>query len=157
MPADIASTTPEGLLQAFAQTDYRVRLDADDVVVRVGCGHDRLDRSLDGRDWTIITAFNPGARPGDDGDNRRRHERLCDDARQSGFETRPSVNRDPSGRWPDEPGLLIVGLNADARAQLARRFDQAAVLIGRGGDIARLELHGPGWPESLPRWALRAD
>ena len=155
MTAETASETPRALLQAFAQTDYLVRLDAGDVIVRVGRGHDQLDQALGGRRWAIITAFNPGAERDDDASNDRRHNRLRRHVERAGLETLPSLNHDPGGHWPDEPGLLIVGLNSDERARMAQRFGQAAVLCGSGGEIARLELHGADWPDSLPAWAVR--
>lgn len=156
MSTGIATNTPEALLHAFAQTDYRVRLDSGDWIVRVGRRHAWLDRALGGRAWTIITACNPGGRRGDDETNIRRHHRLIEHAAGAGFEAWPALNRDPTGHWPDEPGLLIAALDAAERVGLARKFGQAAVVFGIGGDIARLELHGPDWPHALPDWALKA-
>jgi len=157
MTADLASTRWEELLQAFSGTDYRVSVTGEGVLtVRVGRRHEALDRMLVDRSWAIITAFNPGAEPRGSADNRARHQGLRERAEQAGWQCHPTINRDPSGRWPDEPGLLLVGIEAAAAAELAGQFGQAAFVSGRPGEIARLQLLGERWPDRLPAWASRA-
>lgn len=157
MNSDFASTSPESLLRAFANTDYRLRIGAGEYVVHPGCVHQSLDADLGNRRWAIVTAFNPQASRIDDTGNRRRHQQLIEAIRRRGWESRPAVNRDPDGRWPDEQALLIVDADPRDLDALARSLDQAAIVTGRPGAPARLRLYGRRWPETLPDWACRVN
>lgn len=59
----------------------------------------------------------------------------------------PTLARDATGQWPDEQGLLVVGIPRDLAVELARRFQQNAILVGRAGESVELlwlgrESHG---------------
>lgn len=156
MTADVASMRPEELLQAFFTTHYRVATPGEaTLTVRIGRAHPALDRLVGQQPWAIITACNPGAEPLDPSENQARHRRLCRRAGQGGWSTRPAVNRDPSGKWPDEPGLLLAGIDAAAAGELAREFGQVAFVSGHPDDNARLQLLGADWRGHLPVWARR--
>jgi hypothetical protein len=49
-----------------------------------------------------------------------------------------SLNRDPSGRWPDEPGLLLCDPPPGFAEELGRRFGQNAILAARLGEAPQL-------------------
>lgn len=155
MTLDIASRSPEQLLQAFARTDYRVDFGAATLGVRIGQRQPALDERLGCRPWLIVTAFNPQGRPCDEADNRRRHRNLIEHAEQLEAIAVPAVNRDPDGRWPDEPSVLICDQAPAARSEMARRYDQAALVVGWPDEVARLEVYGNDWPERLPEWTSR--
>lgn len=157
MNSDVASNSPESLLQAFAATDYRVRVAGREFVVRPGCRHADLDAALDHRSWAIVTAFNPRGRRIDDADNRARHQRLLENVRGQGCEAHPAVNRDPLGDWPDETAVMIVAAGIDELDAIAAAFDQAAIVTGEPGRPAFLRLYGRDWPARTPDWAERAD
>lgn len=156
MNTDITSHPPEDLLQAFSATDYRVRVDGTDYVVRPGRRHEALDDALNGRPWAIVTAFNPNARQLEDEANDRRHRNLLDAVGRKGREAHPAVNRDPGGSWPDETAVLIVDADTDELDALAEEYGQAAIVTGRTGCPAMLRLYGDHWPKTLPDWARRA-
>lgn len=153
MSTDVASNAPENLLRAFSATDYRVRVDGREFVVRPGRRHAQLDAALGDRPWAILTAHNPGARRVDEAGNRARHQRLLDTLAQRRLEAHPGVNRDPAGGWPDEPSVLIVDPGLEELDALAELFGQAAAVTGRSGDMARLRFYGKDWPRPLPEWA----
>jgi len=157
MNTDLASQSPESLLEAFAATEYRVRVAGADFHVRLGQSDQALDDALAARPWAIVTAHNPHASPLDAASNRRRHRHLIAAADRSGTETHPAVNVDPSGTWPDEPGVLIVGAGTEEVDSLAEAFGQAAIVTGGGHRPARLRLYGDRWPTPLPAWAGRAS
>ncbi|WP_376696848.1 DUF3293 domain-containing protein [Wenzhouxiangella sp. EGI_FJ10305] len=157
MNTDVASQSPEELLQAFSATDYRVRVAGSDYVVRPGRQHEGVDEALARRPWAIITAFNPNARQVDDAVNEKQHRLLLDTLARLGLETYPAVNRDPGGEWPDEIAVLIVGADLSELDTLAEWFGQAAIVTGRAGEPARLRLFGEQWPQTLPDWARRVN
>ncbi len=156
MDTDAVSNSPEKLLQAFAATDYRVRVDGHEYVVRIGRSLHGLDTAVGNRPWAIITACNPQALPLGSADNQARHRMLLEAARELDLAFHPAVNRDPGKDWPDETAVLIVEPDKHALDALAKRFGQAAVVTGGNGRPASLRLYGAGWPDALPEWAGRA-
>lgn len=157
MNTDAASNSPETLLQAFAATDYHVRVGGHEHVVRVGRSLHSLDTAVGHRPWAIVTACNPGARQLDRAHNRARHRKLLATVSERKLESHPAVNCDPAGEWPDEIALLIVGADLPALDALAEMFDQAAIVTGGSGRPVSLRLHGGSWPDALPQWAGRAN
>lgn len=146
------------LLAAFRDTEYRVDTGAGIVAVTIGCQAPELEPLAAGRPWFIITAFNP--------DGQARANRLNRDADRElrallkgmdEFIVRPAVNHDASGCWPDEPSWWVAGADDTLRDELARRFGQCAVVVGRLGAPAGLLLYGRGWEFDLPAHACRAD
>jgi hypothetical protein len=127
-------------LQAFAGTDYVVDPGGHDLVLRVGRCHAALDRLLGNRPWAIVTACNPLTQRLSEAENRDRNRRLGAELDAGDFDHWPACNRDPGGRWPDEPGFLVAGIDpAQARA-LGARHGQAAVLAAAPGEPAALEF-----------------
>ena len=119
--------------------------------------HASLDAALGNRSWAVITAFNPHARQLDDASNRERQQNLLEILADRGLEIHPAVNRDPSAAWPDETAVLIVDIGVMDLDELARAFDQAAVVTGQAGEAARLRLYGDEWPPALPEWAHKVE
>jgi hypothetical protein len=148
MPAH--SDPQADLLQAFLQTDYRVLPRTDALGVVIGDYHPQLDEIIEQRDWAILTAFNPGASVDEPDANEHRHQQLLAAIADAGLDFLPACNRDPAGRWPDEPSLLMIGAEAEWLIALARRLGQLALVAGRPGRIAELWLVGGDWPEALP-------
>lgn len=147
------STLPQDLLQAFAGTEYHVEVEGQLFVVRVGRRHPGLDAALNEREWTILTAFNPGGEAHDDTGNAQHARELEARVHDRQWRHYPAVNRDPAAAWPDEPGLLVVEADPRSVDELARSFGQAATVAGQPGARACLRLYGSGWPQPLPHWA----
>lgn len=133
----------ESLTEAFAAAEYVVEANCGFITIRVGVATPALDRHLDGRSWALITAYNPDGR-------------LCaaeaNAAAQRSLERsvralQPAVilkacNRDPSGRWPDEPAWLFTPKRMCVADRLAQRFGQRAIVVGAPGAPARLRMYG---------------
>jgi len=129
------------LLRAFAATEYVVHARRGDIVVRIGHASPVLDRVLDGRSWTVITAYNPNgvSRPSNDNAAAQLElEQLLRESRPASM--LPVSNHDPSGRWPDEPAWLVTCDQVFLLDELARRFGQLAVVTGRPGAPAALRI-----------------
>jgi hypothetical protein len=76
----------------------------------------------------LITAYNPRSRRQSAEDNTDAHRDLLAAVAKMGCDVLPSRGRDPDGKWPVEPGLLIFNLSHEKALALARRFGQYAVV-----------------------------
>ena len=140
------SITPDKLRE-FLKTDYRVRLtQGGHAVIRIGKAlprelHDSLDSAQ--TPWAFITACNPFAQKISRERNRLRQRELLGAMRRDEVIVRAGVGVGKHAARPwREPSLFVVGLEFDALDALALRFDQAAIIRGRGLGVA--ELHEVG-------------
>jgi hypothetical protein len=126
------------LFDAYRRTEYRVADCGYSFVLRIGEPSDAL-RDCHG-DFAVacsafITACNPRSTATPRAANEAAMSRLehaladlcCRWLRGEGI--------DPSGEWPGEPSLLALGLDEAAAIELARRFDQYAI-VWSGADAA---------------------
>jgi hypothetical protein len=142
MPKTHAHSHPsDPLATAFAAAEYLVEAGDETLRVRIGRRHPRLDARTGGRAWALVTAFNPGARRQPEAANHAADAALARRLRRR----RPDVllrcrNRDPAGRWPDEPGWLFAPATAAEADRVGREFGQAAVVYARAGEPASLRF-----------------
>ena len=128
--------------------EYRVRIaQGGCAVIRIG---EPLPRALhhmlsDEREpWGFITAWNPFARKVSRERNRAAQRELLAVLRERG--ARPCVgagvgkNLGASQKRWRESSLFVVGLDFAALDELARRFEQAALVRGTGREAAELRL-----------------
>ncbi len=76
----------------------------------------------------LITACNPGSRVADPARNEAAQRALIETVDAAGLSHLASEALDPDGRWPAEPGLLVLGIRRNAALRLARSFRQNAIL-----------------------------
>lgn len=88
--------------------------------------------------WTILTPFNPYSRLLTPAENAKRLEKLIDRLNQRRQRWLPTLNRDPEGRWPDEPGTFLCNPPPKLTESLARHFGQFAYLRGQIGQAPNL-------------------
>jgi hypothetical protein len=138
------------LLQTFLQADYRILPGADAIAVTIGHRHPVLDERIGHRPWAIVTGFNPGASLDEAAANEHRHQQLLAAIAAVGLDFLPATNRDPNGRWPDEPSILIIDAQPDWVCSLARRLGQRALVAAGPNQPAELWLLTGDWPEPLP-------
>ncbi|MDE0853033.1 MAG: DUF3293 domain-containing protein [Nevskia sp.] len=128
---------------AYRAAEYRVQLSGEVLVLRV----DRHDRAADQRlrleagvhsDWAVITPCNPGSRRLSNAANAAQLRELGAMLGERCVRRIASINHDPSGRWPDEPGFLLCDPPAGFAEQLGRRYGQNAILCARLGEAPRL-------------------
>lgn len=88
----------------------------------------------------FIIAVNPRSRVLDEQENQRRDRglRVWLEAKGLPFQTGAGVDRD--GKWPEERGFLIAGIDQEATAGLGRRYDQNAVVWSGADAVPRLIL-----------------
>lgn len=133
----------------YEATDFWVD-DAPDGAFKIRCGElspavDRLLTESGLNDWTYITACNPRSQQLSDEENQRRMHDL--EGRLNALPCSLYHGRGVGtfGAWPPEPSLLALGLSEDQALALGKEFEQAAIVVGRRGEVARL-----AWPGSDP-------
>ena len=75
----------------------------------------------------FITAWNPFSHPTDVATNTANHERLI---RRISPQWRhlPGEGVDPSGKWPAEPSVLVLGVELEMARALGREFQQHGIV-----------------------------
>lgn len=120
-----------GLLLAFSATHYCVLMPRACLILRPDTpSPDALSLLREAR-WSsisIITAHNPLATPATPQANAHAHARLLTLTEHLADRRLPSINRDPSRRWPDEPGLALPDLSIAEATALARSLGQIAFI-----------------------------
>ncbi|MES1947381.1 hypothetical protein C84B14_08532 [Salinisphaera sp. C84B14] len=123
----------DDLSAAFEATHYRVFLDGHSHVIRIGSACPPAvaewlsQRALVRCAW-LITAYNPNARKAEPAENRARDGLLRDWAQRRAPAWLDTVNQDPTGQWPDEPGVLVAGVEEHEVRAMACRLEQAAMV-----------------------------
>jgi len=129
------------LLESYRRTEYRVDDRGHAFVLRV----DEPSRAL--RDChaafavhcsTFITAWNPRSTPTDRAANDAAMARLEQALADVGCPSLRGEGVDPSGDWPGEQSLLVLGLAEAEAIELARRFDQNAIVWSGADATPRL-------------------
>ena len=99
------------------------------------------DVLFSGRAFAIVTAHNPRSEKLSDEENERRHEKLekvlCERNAVFGL----SVGESPDGAWREE-GVIVYDVALEEALELGRRFEQHAVLYGRGERVALAWVDG---------------
>ncbi|MDT8450061.1 MAG: DUF3293 domain-containing protein [Wenzhouxiangellaceae bacterium] len=127
-------------IDAFLATDYRVCTGERWVTAHIGRPCPALERAA-GRPWCIITAHNPAGRRRSAQSNRAAAARLENRLRElDPVPMLPACNRDPAGRWPDEPGWLFAFRDPTQVRELAEEFGQLGVVAGQPSQPVELWL-----------------
>ncbi|HVO02100.1 MAG TPA: DUF3293 domain-containing protein [Candidatus Cybelea sp.] len=131
----------ERLIEAYRATDY-VLLDPDlgpggEIVLNIGRPNPEFDRVLERRGAAtavVVTAYNPRSVVLPDAENRARHRRLVALLQRRGYDHALGEGRDPTGHWTAEVECVVFGIGKAAGLDLARAFDQnAIVFVEKGG------------------------
>jgi hypothetical protein len=134
----------ERLIAAYTATDYVLHGENADLVLNIGRASPQFDAILDRRGAdtaVIVTAYNPRSVVLSDAENQARHQALMEVLRQRGLDFEIGEGRDPGGHWKAEIECVAYGISLEAGLELARSFDQNAIVFIRRG--AAPELHYP--------------
>jgi acetyl esterase/lipase len=74
----------------------------------------------------VVTSDNPYSKEVSDVDNEVRRRELRELLRRRGVDFVEATSSDPSGRWPSEVGVALLGVTRDDARALARSWDQFA-------------------------------
>ena len=132
----------DALIDAYRATDF-VLFDTGEgeVVVNVGRQSADFDRVLASRNAetaVIVTAFNPRSVVLPDAENRARHAQLTALLEARGHDYALGEGRDPTGHWQAELECVVFGIAVEAGLDLARAFDQNAIVFVRRGAAPEL-------------------
>ena len=130
------------LIDAYRATDF-VLFDTGngEVVVNVGRRSAMFDRVLATRGAetaVIVTAYNPRSVVLPDAENRVRHQQLIALLEARGHDFALGEGRDPTGHWKAELECVVFGITVEAGLDLARAFDQNAIVFVRRGQAPEL-------------------
>ena len=131
------------LLAAYTATDFVVFDGDEHWGLHVGVASPRIDALLDrhGADRaTIVTAFNPRSRVLAPVANGARHRALVRLLEERGLSFLHGEGRDPGGRWIAETECIVFGISLAEGLEIARRFEQNAVVFIERGKAPRLEF-----------------
>ena len=129
-----------GLDAAFRATAYRVDSAAGTFDLRLGVVNPAFDDFLRGQGvscWGLVTAYNPGGVRGDEQNSMRQRDLLCR-LKSRSWNWLAACHVADDGRWPVEPGVLILQVGEAELCALASDFSQAAIVCGEVGCAPRL-------------------
>lgn len=86
----------------------------------------------------FITAYNPRGVARPSAENERAQARLLAEIDSLGLPRLDGDGADPSGQWPPEPSVLVLGIDEARATELAARYEQAAYVYIEMGTPARL-------------------
>ena len=125
----------EALVAAYRATDYVLFVgDGADVTLNIGRPSPAFDRILDRRNATtavVVTASNPRSVVLADSINRARHRQLVELIAARGYDYAIGEGRDPTGHWKAEVECVVFGISVEAGLELARAFEQNAIVFVR--------------------------
>jgi len=127
--------------EAYRTTAFFAETPLGELCLHVGETHADLDTLLERYavdSWAYITACNPASVHLSDADNEDRQRRLEAEIKDAGhlFFLGHGVGQDD--QWPAEPSLLILGIPEAEAIELGQKFGQAAIVVGRRREPARL-------------------
>jgi hypothetical protein len=132
----------DALIEAYRATDFALFDNGSgEVVVNVGRRSADFDRVLAARGAetaVIVTAYNPRSVVLSDAENARRHKELTALLDARGHDYALGEGRDPTGQWKAELECVVFGISVEAGLDLARAFDQNAIVFVRRGRAPEL-------------------
>ena len=131
------------LIAAYHATNYRVDEPGKPFVLSIDTPSSTLSdlhRRYGVSTSAFITAWNPFSQPRSDAENALADALLVAAVAEADFVAVPGFGEDPSGKWPGERSLLVLGIDKSAAVDLARGFKQHAFLFAEADAIPRLVL-----------------
>jgi hypothetical protein len=125
------------LRRAYLAAHYQVSGPQGLLRMRIGMaspGLRGLQRRAGVAQSALLTAWNPRSRRRGTHANRLSHRYLAQCLAALGYRSLPACAVDPCAHWPDEHGVLVLGLPAELALEIGQRFGQNAVVhAGRAG------------------------
>ena len=134
-------SSDNSLLAAYVAAHYKVTGTPTPFVLRVGQNSAELASVYlaNGVNCSaFLTAFNPNSVPQPEVINRALQERLETELTAIGFTLLAGFGEDPSGAWPGEPSVLVLGISRSEAERVGRAFGQLAIVWS--GETAVPEL-----------------
>ena len=136
------SVISESLVSAYEAAEYHVET-TPPIVLRVGQRNAALVDLLTRRgvsSGAFITACNPFGQLLGTEENLRRNIALRRDLHPHVCAMLPARGVDRAGRWPDEPGLFVLGCPQETLETIGGRYRQNALVVCGPDGVPRLLL-----------------
>lgn len=150
------------LVRAYRLTEYIVNTPLGEFSLRVNRVSDELQSLMKQHDAVtaaFITAYNPYSQPVTTEQNKLAQQDLAAEVKQFGLVTYSGEGKDPSGQWPAEESVLVLGISLAQIEVLARHYGQNGFLwFGSSVALCTLRLMGPLLvpnSEDLATWRAR--
>ena len=127
------NSIPAEMWESYRRTEYRVG-----VPLNLTLWVDQKAEGLPDVPWAYITAWNPRSVPQTEAVNRKKQSELEMRLNSMGIRCIFCAASDSTQAWPDEEGVLALGLEREAALELGREFDQNAILVGMGNGLVEL-------------------
>ena len=125
-----SSHVPDGTRKAYRETVFIVH-GTTPIELRIGVQNSAL-ASLYVETLSdcaaFVTGYNSHSEILSDAANAERQATLEGELRQEGWKVLHGVGRHPSGNWPGEPSLLVLGTGIEAAMGLGKRYEQNAIV-----------------------------
>lgn len=133
----------DDLVAAYRSTDYRIQLPGSNITLRIG----RYSEPLAGlhaeyavSSSAFLTAYNPYSKQASPESNMAVQRDLLAELEARDLKWIEGAGRDPSGKWPPEPSVLVLGIEYHAANDLAVKFEQNAFVFADCHAIPQLIL-----------------
>jgi hypothetical protein len=133
------------LVLAYRSTQYRVQLPESNIVLRVDEYAEplaKLHAECGVHSSAFITAHNPFSNQVSQEANTAAQQALRNELNARDLKWIEGAGVDPSGQWPPEPSLLVLGIEYQAANDLSVRFKQNGFLFIDYHAVPRLILTG---------------
>jgi len=133
---------PDALIEAYRSAEYVVFAESP-FVLRIGSPSPRLDAMLGeqgAHGAAFITACNPRGERRSDADNAAAMATLMSALKRRRYACIAGEGRDPEGRWPAEPSVLVLGVPREEAESLGRAFGQNAIVYATRAAAPQLVL-----------------
>jgi hypothetical protein len=87
-----------------------------------------------------LTAWNPRSEPRARERNYAAQVRMESELRAAGYPLLRGIGVDPSGQWPGEESVLVLGISDADAARVGRRYGQNAVVVAGRDAVARVVM-----------------
>lgn len=136
------SRIPASIIEAYRQTDYRVRAPRP-FTLKIGRASQallRLHTQQGVGSSAFITACNPYSRMLTEDENAERQQRLGEALTREGWRYLLGSGKHISGPWPAEASFLVLGMGRDEACRVAEAFEQNAFVFCAEDGIPQLVL-----------------
>ena len=127
------------LVEAYQRTTYTVKFPP--LKIRVGEENESLNVFCFDNNvytWAFISAWNPRSQTLSKAENELRHQSLLTKVRNLGLRYCEGWGIDDRGEWPAEQSLFVLDLKERRALELARHFEQNAIVCGVFNQVPRL-------------------
>ena len=139
--AEYSGILDEQLVQGYMNTEYRVL--KPQITIKIGAINLKLNELLMDNNafyYAFITAENPYSNILDTVQNAQLMSQLANDLSNLKLVFLDGIGIDPLGNWDGENSFLVLDLHPLAAIELARKYQQNAIVVGALGEMATLEV-----------------